>query len=174
MTNWTEHVKLQDLKIASRKEAKEKYRLTNGKGFCPECGETALRPWGGGEMGFDPPEDYARYGFKCEACNWRSKWYGKECTINRRPKKSYLHLLSHIDECQMCGLKEADAKIDFHAHHLKPMNIVENGRKGLEDGPLLKLCANCHTEFHLQRKRRYEAGQPTGKYSTEQAEGNKS
>lgn len=168
MKKWTEHVKSQDLKIGSRSEAREKYRLVNGKGFCPECQNTTLRPWGGGDMGFDPPEDYARYGFKCESCDWRSKWYGKDDSVKTRPSKSYLHLLNHIDECQMCGLKEADAKVDFHGHHLKPIGIVENGRKGLEDGPLLKLCANCHTLVHAVRKSRYDGGLPTGDYSTEQ------
>ena len=171
MTAWSEAIKAQDDKIATRQEAIEKYSVKDGIGICPHCGEKHLRPWGGGEMGFDPPLNFARYGLKCEACSWRSKWYGKEDATNKRPKKSYLYLLSHIDECQMCGLREADAKIDFHAHHLKPIGIIENGRKGLEDGPMLKLCANCHTEFHIARKRRQEAGQPTGIYSTKENRG---
>ena len=171
MTAWSEAIKAQDDKIATRQEAIEKYTVKDGIGICPNCGEKHLRAWGGGEMGFDPPFDYARYGFKCESCGWRSKWYGKGDTPKKRPSKSYLRMLDHIDECQICGLKEAVAKIDFHGHHLKPMNIVENGRSGVEDGPLIKVCANCHTVIHALRKARYDAGMPTGTYSTEENRG---
>lgn len=166
---WAATIKAVDDKIKTREEAKEKYQYgSDRKAFCPNCGERKLRPWGGGEMGFDPPEDFARFGFKCECCSWRSKWYGKNDLARTRPTKSYLRMLDHIDECQICGLREADAKIDFHGHHLKPFGIVENGRKGVEDGPLIKVCSNCHNVIHALRKARYDAGQPTGIYSTEE------
>jgi hypothetical protein len=123
---------------------------------CPLCGGTVIWWKGNGEWADGFTDADPRVALKCidSNCRWKTDWLGKgEKKRPNRPSGSFLHYVSDIRECQWCGISRAYTKIEFHAHHIKPLD-----EGGNEYGPFLCLCHSCHEAAHLARRARERLG----------------